>query len=59
MFGPVALVDVWMMMFDSRHPIDLKAYFEAHVDLVLNGLLAKQDEPRASAPVSEAGSKSN
>jgi len=59
MFGPVALVDVWMMMFDSRHPIDLKAYFEAHVDLVLNGLLAKQDEPRASASISEAGSKSN
>jgi len=39
--GPIALVDVWMMMFDDRQPLDLKAYFDAHLDLVLNGLLAK------------------
>jgi AcrR family transcriptional regulator len=39
--APVALVDLWMMMFDNRQPIDLKAYFEAHLDLVLNGILAK------------------
>jgi AcrR family transcriptional regulator len=39
--GPIALVDVWMMMFDDRHPIDVKAYFDAHLDLVLKGLLAK------------------
>ena len=39
--APIALVDVWMMMFDDRQPLDLKAYFEAHLDLVLNGLLAK------------------
>jgi hypothetical protein len=30
-----------MMMFDERHPLDLKAYFDAHLDLVLTGLLAK------------------
>ena len=30
-----------MMMFDERQPLDLKAYFDAHLDLVLNGLLAK------------------
>jgi len=29
------------MMFDDRQPLDLKAYFNAHLDLVLNGLLAK------------------
>jgi hypothetical protein len=29
------------MMFDERKPLDLKAYFEAHLDLVLNGLSAK------------------
>jgi AcrR family transcriptional regulator len=40
--GPIALVDVWLMMFDDRHPLDLKAYFDAHVELVLRGLLAKQ-----------------
>jgi AcrR family transcriptional regulator len=39
--APVALVDLWMMMFDNRQPLDLKAYFEAHLDLVLNGILAK------------------
>jgi len=39
--APIALVDLWMMMFDNRQPLDLKAYFEAHLDLVLNGILAK------------------
>jgi hypothetical protein len=39
--GPTALVDLWLMMFDNRQPLDLKAYFDAHLDLVLNGLLAK------------------
>jgi AcrR family transcriptional regulator len=39
--APIALVDLWMMMFDDRQPLELKAYFDAHLDLVLNGLLAK------------------
>lgn len=39
--APIALVDLWIMMFDQRKPLDMKAYFEAHLDLVLNGLLAK------------------
>ena len=39
--APIALVDLWMMMFDDRQPLDLKAYFDAHLDMVLNGLLAK------------------
>jgi AcrR family transcriptional regulator len=39
--APIALVDLWMMLFDDRKPLDLKAYFDAHLDLVLNGLLAK------------------
>src|ERR1700683_631949 len=28
--APIALVDLWMMMFDTRQPLDLKAYFNAH-----------------------------
>jgi len=40
--APIALVDLWMMMFDDRYPLDLKTYFDAHLELVLNGLLAKQ-----------------
>jgi AcrR family transcriptional regulator len=39
--APIALVDMWMMMFDERHPFELKSYFEAHLDLVLKALLAK------------------
>ncbi len=39
--APIALVDLWMMMFDDRQPLDMKAYFNAHLDLVLNGLLMK------------------
>ena len=39
--APIALVDLWIMMFDDRQPLNLKTYFDAHLDLVLNGLLAK------------------
>jgi AcrR family transcriptional regulator len=39
--GPIAFVDMWMMMFDDRYPLDLKTYFEGHIELMLNGLLAK------------------
>jgi hypothetical protein len=30
-----------MMLFDDRQPLDLKAYFNAHLDMVLNGVLAR------------------
>ena len=39
--APIALVDLWMMMFDDRQPLDMKAYFNAHLDLVLNGLVGE------------------
>jgi AcrR family transcriptional regulator len=39
--APIALVDIWMILFDDRKPLDLKTYFNAHLDVVLNGLLAK------------------
>jgi AcrR family transcriptional regulator len=39
--APIALVDLWLMLFDERQPLDLKAYFDAHLELVLNGLQAK------------------
>ena len=47
--APIALVDLWMMLFDDRRPIDLKTYFDAHLDLVLNGLLRKPQEPAPRA----------
>jgi AcrR family transcriptional regulator len=39
--APIALVDLWMIMYDTRQPLDLAAYFDAHLELVLNGLLVK------------------
>jgi len=39
--APIALFDLWLMMFGDRQPLDLKAYFDAHLDLVLNGLAVK------------------
>jgi AcrR family transcriptional regulator len=39
--APIALLDLWMMMFDDRHPLDMEEYFRAHLDMVLNSLIAK------------------
>jgi len=39
--APIALFDLWLMMFGDRQPLDLKTYFDAHLDLVLNGLMVK------------------
>ncbi len=38
--APIAQVDRWIMMYEDRQPLDLKAYFDAHVELVLKGLFA-------------------
>ena len=37
----IALFDLWLMMFGDRQPLDLKASFDAHLDLVLNWLVVK------------------
>jgi AcrR family transcriptional regulator len=39
--APIALVDLWLMMFGDRQSLDLKTYFNTHLDVVLNGLLVK------------------
>ncbi|MEM9055413.1 MAG: TetR/AcrR family transcriptional regulator [Pseudomonadota bacterium] len=31
---------IWKLVFDRFQPIDLDAYFETHIDLILNGLKA-------------------
>ena len=41
--APIAQVDLWIMMYDDRQPLDLKAYFDAHVELVLKGLFARAE----------------
>ncbi len=39
--APLALVDMWMMLFGDRQPLDLASYFAAHIEMVLNGVLVK------------------
>jgi AcrR family transcriptional regulator len=39
--APIAQVDLWIMLYEDRQPLDLKAYFDAHVELVLRGLFAR------------------
>jgi AcrR family transcriptional regulator len=36
--GPALMAVVWQLLFADRHPLDLAGLFEAHIDLVLNGL---------------------
>ena len=42
--GPVLLLSVTMLLFSDRKTVDVERYFEAHVDLVLNGLLPRNGE---------------
>ena len=39
--GPVMMAALWKMAFDRVAPLDLEAFAEAHIDLVLHGLLAE------------------
>ncbi len=34
---------IWKLVFDQFQPIDMDAYFETHLDLILNGLRAKPE----------------
>lgn len=38
--GPAIMASIWKMSFDTASPIDLNAFADAHVDLILNGLKA-------------------
>lgn len=42
LMAPAALAVLWMLIFGERHPLDLNAYREAHLDLILNGVKASQ-----------------
>jgi len=39
--APGMLAVVWKLMFGDRHPLDLDAWREAHLDLILHGLLGR------------------
>jgi AcrR family transcriptional regulator len=36
--APALMAVLWQLLFAERHPLDLAAFFEAHLDLVLSGL---------------------
>lgn len=36
--APALMAVLWQLLFADRHPLDLAEFFEAHLDLVLNGL---------------------
>jgi AcrR family transcriptional regulator len=39
--GPALLAILWQLLFADRHPLDLARFFDAHLDLVLNGLTSR------------------
>jgi AcrR family transcriptional regulator len=39
--GATMMLSVWQMLFADRKPQDVEAFFEAHVDVILNGLIAR------------------
>jgi hypothetical protein len=36
--APALMAVLWQLLFAERHPLDLPGFFDAHLDLVLNGL---------------------
>ncbi len=39
--APALMAILWQLLFADRHPLDLKRFFDAHLDLVMNGLTAR------------------
>lgn len=38
LMAPAAMAILWSLLFEKYHPLDLEAYIEAHIDLVLYGI---------------------
>jgi AcrR family transcriptional regulator len=38
LMAPAAMAILWSLLFEKYQPLDLQAYIEAHIDLVLNGI---------------------
>lgn len=39
--GPIIMAVIWRLLFEDRRPLDADAYFEAHMDLLLDGLIRR------------------
>ncbi|MQB40316.1 TetR/AcrR family transcriptional regulator [Rhizobium sp. ICMP 5592] len=44
--GATMMLCVWQMLFEDRKPQDVEAFFEAHMDVILHGLIAKDGTGR-------------
>lgn len=40
LMAPALMAAIWKMMFEEQQPVDPQMFFDAHVDLVLNGILS-------------------
>ncbi|HVB80264.1 MAG TPA: TetR/AcrR family transcriptional regulator [Candidatus Binataceae bacterium] len=41
--APAVVAVIWMLLFGKSHPLDLERYFQAHCELVMNGLKVRPD----------------
>ncbi len=39
--GPAMIAGMWKIVWDDLDPIDLDTYFQTHVEVIINGVLAK------------------
>jgi hypothetical protein len=39
--APALMAILWQLLFADRHPLDLARFFEAPLDLILNGLTSR------------------
>jgi len=47
--GPALVGAIWKLLFDDFEPLDLEGLCEAHIDVMLNGLLVRDDPPDSGA----------
>ncbi|MDE3137636.1 MAG: TetR/AcrR family transcriptional regulator [Acidobacteriota bacterium] len=53
LIAPAIAAVVWMLVVGKRQPLDLDAYFSAHLEFVLRGLKASPRSPEAAGPRSD------
>ncbi|MEQ8823646.1 MAG: TetR/AcrR family transcriptional regulator [Filomicrobium sp.] len=38
LIGPGVMAQIWMMTFQPHEPLDMDKFYEAHIDLIMNGI---------------------
>jgi AcrR family transcriptional regulator len=44
--GPALVGAIWKLLFDEQEPLDLTGLCNAHIDIILKGLLAQDGDPQ-------------